>query len=103
MKSLEDYIFGLRYALRNGGSLPASARMDIEGEGSIRIADGDVSASDAPADCIMNTSHEIYDKLYHGTIDPTIAFAKGDLTINGDMAVALAMQGLFEKARAADA
>ncbi|QKG70646.1 SCP2 sterol-binding domain-containing protein [Erythrobacter mangrovi] len=101
MHPLTVYIEGFRHALANGGSLPASARMDVDGAGSIHIAEGEVSDRQDPAACIMRTSHEIYDQLYFGTIDPTIAFAKGDLSINGDMAVALAMQGLFEKARAA--
>ncbi|WP_298336460.1 SCP2 sterol-binding domain-containing protein [uncultured Erythrobacter sp.] len=75
--------------------------MDIEGAGSIHIADGQVSDGEEPADCIMHASHETFDQLYNGTLDPTIAFAKGDLKINGDMAVALATQALFEKARSA--
>lgn len=101
MKSLEFYVEGLRHALANGGALPASARMDVEGVGSIRIADGTVSNSTEAAACVMHTSHENYDQLYFGTVEPTIAFAKGDLKINGDMSVALAMQALFEKARTA--
>ena len=101
MQSLETYIEGFRHALANGGALPASARMDIEGAGSIHIADGKVSDAKDPADCIMQTSHEVYDQLYLGTADPAIAFAKGDLKINGEMSVALAMQPLFAKARAA--
>ena len=101
MKSLQNYISGFVYALDQGGSLPASARMDIDGAGSIHIADGLLTDGDGPADCVMHASHETFDQLYNGTLDPTIAFAKGDLKINGDMAVALATQDLFEKARAA--
>ena len=99
MKSLENYIEGFRHAFANGGSLPASARMDIDGAGSIHIADGQVSDRKDPADCIMQTSHELYDELFHGTADPAIAFAMAKLKINGEMSVALAMQPLFAKAR----
>lgn len=101
MLMLEDYLAGFRHAMANGGTLPASARMDIDGAGSIHIANGLATDSDGPADCVMRASHQTFDELYHGTLDPTIAFARGDLAINGDMAVAIATEDLFKKARAA--
>ena len=101
MKTLEQYTKCFSIAMKNGGALPASARMDIEGIGVIHIANGVVTNEEVNADCIMHTTHETYDKLFHGQADPAIVFAQGQLQINGDMGVALAMGPLFEKARSA--
>ena len=60
----------------------------------------DVTTDEKPADCILSTDHATYDKMFSGTLDPTIAFGKGDLKMDGEMGVALQMPPLFKKANA---
>lgn len=101
MKTLDQYTAGFLKALTSGEVLPTTARMDIDGVGSIHIDGRSVSNVTAPANCIMRTTHEIYDGLFDGSGEPALAFAKGDLEVNGDMAVALAMPQLFKRANEA--
>ncbi|WP_430414093.1 SCP2 sterol-binding domain-containing protein [Parasphingorhabdus sp.] len=101
MKTLNEYTKGFMTALATGDILPTSARMDIDNVGSIHIDERSVTNNVDPANCIMRTSHEIYDDLFNGTGEPALAFAKGDLEVNGDMAVALAMPDLFKRANEA--
>ena len=98
MKTLEDYVIGFRSVITEKDLGGKTVRMDIDGVGCIHISGTTVSTEKNNADCVLITSHTVYDKLYFGTTDPTIAFGIGDLKLIGDMGVALKMPPLFAKA-----
>lgn len=100
MKTLTEYASAFQQALAGDSFGEKTVRMDIDGVGSIHIAGADVTTDEKPADCILSTDHATYDKMFSGTLDPTIAFGKGDLKMDGEMGVALQMPPLFKKANA---
>lgn len=100
MKSLEDYLAGFRGVITNDDLGGKSVRMVIGDVGSIYISGTEVTSDGAErADCILTASHENYDKMYHGKLDPAIAFGVGKLKMKGVMSAALRMPSLFKKAR----
>jgi putative sterol carrier protein len=98
MKSLDQYVEALQTALAGGSFGEKTARMIIHEVGSIYIDGASVTTEEKPADCVLSTDHQTYDQLFSGKLDPTIAFGKGDLQMDGDMGVALLMPPLFKKA-----
>lgn len=98
MKTIDDYVSGIRGALDANSLSGKTVRMDIDDLGSIHINGTTVSTDKIAADCVLTAAHDTYDKLYTGTLDPAIAFGTGDLTLVGDMSVALRMPAIFAKA-----
>jgi putative sterol carrier protein len=100
MKSLEDYLAGFRGVIAVDDLGGKSVRMVIGDIGSIYISGTEVTQGGTKkADCVLTASHENYDKMYHGKLDPAIAFGVGKLKMKGVMSVALRMPSLFKKAR----
>jgi acyl-CoA dehydrogenase len=54
-----------------------------------------VRAEDAAADCTVTMSRADFDALVGGTLNPMEAVMSGRLVIDGDMGVAMKLQGLF--------
>lgn len=99
MKSLEDYLAGFRSVIAIDDLGGKSVRMVIGDIGSIYISGTEVTWDGTEkADCVLTASHENYDKMYHGKLDPVIAFGMGKLKMKGPMSVALRMPSLFKKA-----
>lgn len=76
-----------------------SYRFEVEGAGTwrIEIDDGAVSVSedDGPADCVIRTSEETFERVVVGTQNPSLAFMTGKIQVEGDMGLALKLQKLF--------
>jgi putative sterol carrier protein len=75
-------------------------RFDVEGAGSwtVDVQDGTVSVAQdggAEADCTIQTSEEIFQKLINGEQNPTTAYMTGKLKVKGDMGAAMKLQKLF--------
>lgn len=100
MKSLEQYVAGFKQAIAPESLDGKTVRMDIENVGCIHIEGTTVRTEELPADCVLTASHEDYDQLYSGALDPAIAFGTGALSMDGEMVVALKLPSLFAKARA---
>lgn len=98
MKKLAEYTEGFSKALAGGFEFEKSVRMDIDELGSIHISNKVVTNEASPADCVLRTKHAVYDGMYCGEIEPTMAFSKGDLEMNGDISVALLLPELFRVA-----
>lgn len=98
MMRLEAYVAGFRGAITDEDLGGKTIRMDIDGVGCIHISGTTISTEKAAADCILTTTHDVYDRMYSGVMDPTIAFGKGDLELVGDMTLALKMPSLFARA-----
>ncbi len=72
-----------------------SVKFDIDGEGTLRVADGAVAVDDGDADCTIAASMDTLQDLFAGDLDPTAAFMTGKIKIDGDMGVAMKLSQLL--------
>jgi putative sterol carrier protein len=62
-------------------------------------AAGKVSSDDAAADTTIKVKLEDFVAMAQGQLDPTAAFMQGKLRVEGDMGVAMQLQGVMAKLR----
>src|SRR5690606_33308229 len=67
----------------------AVAKFVIEGEGTIMIDQNGVRAGDEPADVTLTASRETFEGLLDGSVNPTMAYMTGKLSIDGSLPVAM--------------
>jgi putative sterol carrier protein len=60
---------------------------------------GGVSTEDSPADTTLKVKLEDFAAMAQGQLDPTAAFMQGKLKVEGDMGVAMQLQGVMSKLR----
>jgi putative sterol carrier protein len=58
-----------------------------------------VSSEDSPADTTIKVKLEDFVDMAQGKLDPTSAFMQGKLKVEGDMGVAMQLQGVMAKLR----
>ena len=95
---MSDAVETAAAALRDklgGGGFDGSVKFDIEDEGVIRIADGEVTTGDGDADCTISASMDTFHDMFNGDLDPTAAFMTGKIKIDGDMSVAMKLGQLL--------
>ncbi len=85
---------------RAGSLAPLGASLKIVLGNDIVFIDGTgdtnvVSNSNEEADCTITTSVETFASLQSGDLNPMQAVMNGDITIEGDMMVAMQLQGLM--------
>ena len=85
---------------RAGSIAPLGASLKIVLGGDILFIDGTgdsnvVSNSNEEADCTITTSMETFAALQSGDLQPMQAVMNGDIAIEGDMMVAMQLQGLM--------
>ena len=100
MATLEELTDRIRRAAA-GGSLGASVKLDLKGEGVIHVAGAEVSNDDKPADLTVTVSRTDLVALGKGELDPMRAMMTGRMRLS-DMGVAMRLQpqiqALFAKA-----
>jgi putative sterol carrier protein len=104
LASVEELTDRIRRAIAAGADLDRSVKLDLKGEGVIRIAGGAVSNEDGPADLTVTVSARDLAALGRRELDPTRAMMTGRLRLS-DMALAMSLQpqiqALFAKAAGA--
>ena len=60
---------------------------------------GKVSSEDTAADTTIKVKLEDFVAMAQGQLDPTAAFMQGKLRVEGDMGVAMQLQGVMAKLR----
>ncbi|MDW6024414.1 SCP2 sterol-binding domain-containing protein [Mesorhizobium sp. BAC0120] len=91
---IEDIAAKLKPRVESG-SFDRSVKFDTGGDGVIVIDRNTISTTDGPADCTIKLSLSDLEDLMSGELSPTTAFMTGKLKIEGDMAVAMALQQLI--------
>ncbi|MEM1129372.1 MAG: SCP2 sterol-binding domain-containing protein [Pseudomonadota bacterium] len=71
------------------GGFDGVACFIIENEGAIMVDNDGIREGEAPADVTLTASVEVFRQIIEGDLDPTSAFMKGDLKIDGDMGTAM--------------
>jgi len=97
--SLEQITTGMRERVGEDCGLGASVKFDF-GEDGILLLDASqvpnvVSNDDEDADCTMKISMDDFIAMTQGELDGTTAFMSGKLKIEGDMGIAMKLQGVL--------
>ena len=91
MPTLEEITDRLSRAVAAGLSLGCVVKLDLKGEGLVRIAGAEVTTADGPADLTVRVSRRDLAALAKGELDPTRAMMTGRLKLS-DMALAMKLQ-----------
>lgn len=89
---MSDVVNGAIAALNEkleGNSISGSIKIEIEGEGALRVDENGAAVSDDDADCTLGADAETLQGMLSGDVDPTSAFMSGKLRVDGDMGVAM--------------
>ncbi|NQV59761.1 MAG: SCP2 sterol-binding domain-containing protein [Alphaproteobacteria bacterium] len=97
--SLEQLTDGLRDRVGEDCGLGASVKWDF-GDGTYLLLDASqvpnvISNDDGDADCTLKISIENFTAMIAGELDGTSAFMTGKLKIEGDMGIAMKLQGVL--------
>ncbi len=97
--SLEQLTDGLRERVGEDCGLGASVKWDF-GDGTYLLLDASqvpnvISNDDGDADCTLKISIENFTAMIAGELDGTSAFMTGKLKIEGDMGIAMKLQGVL--------
>ncbi len=72
-----------------GNEIDGSIKFEVDGLGSIVIADGSVTISQIDTDCTLKGNLETFQQIFDGELSATTAFMSGRLTVEGSMGVAM--------------
>lgn len=72
-----------------------SLRIELAGQGALRVDQGGVRISDEEADCTLSAAPEVFEGLLAGDVNPTMAFMSGKLSVDGDMSVAMKLASML--------
>jgi putative sterol carrier protein len=97
--SLEQLTTGMRERVGEDCGLGASVKWDF-GDGTFLMLDASqvpnvVSNDDNEADCTLKISLDDFIAMTQGELDGTSAFMSGKLKIEGDMGIAMKLQGVL--------
>jgi putative sterol carrier protein len=91
LPTLDEITDRLRRAVTAGLDLGCAVKLDLKGEGLVRIAAGEVTNEDGPADLTVRVSRKDLGALARRELDPTRAMMSGRLKLS-DMGLAMKLQ-----------
>ena len=99
MATLDELTEGIRQRVGDDSGLNATLKFDFGDDGVVYV-DGNaepntVSNEDKDADCTVKISKEDFLGIVDGDLNPTMAFMMGKLKVDGDMGIAMKLQGLL--------
>jgi putative sterol carrier protein len=70
-------------------NFPGTAKLVINDEGTIMIDGTGVRAGDDPADVTLTASAGTFKGMIDGSVNPTMAYMTGKLTVDGNLGLAI--------------
>ena len=78
-----------------GKRFDGSVKFDIEDEGVLRVADGQVTRQDGEADVTVLGDLDTFREIFEGDLSPTAAYMTGRIRIEGDLGQAMKLSALL--------
>jgi putative sterol carrier protein len=76
-----------------------SVKFEVEDEGTILVADGEVGIEDAAggsdAEVTISASLDTFREIFDGALSPTAAYMTGRMRIDGDMGMAMKLSQIL--------
>ena len=82
-------------AKMDGGGFDGTAKFDIEGEGAIMIDADGARAGDEAADVTLSADVDTFKGILSGDQNATSAFMTGNLSVDGDMGLAMKLASVL--------
>ncbi len=98
MATLQEITAKLREAVGEDSGLGKTLKLDFREDGCVFIDGGEVTNLDRPADCTFSMSKDDFEDLARGRLDPAMAMMRGRLKVAGDLAVAMKLRSMLERA-----
>ncbi|RFP88316.1 sterol carrier family protein [Rhodobacteraceae bacterium 63075] len=86
---VDGAVKALNEKMDGGGFDAGTAKFVIEGEGAVMIDGEGARAGDDAADVTMTANRETFEQILSGDLNPTAAFMGGNLSVDGDMGLAM--------------
>jgi putative sterol carrier protein len=97
-EALEEAAAALREKFADA-DFAGSVKFDIEDEGVILVAEGEVGIEDNPgesdADVTISAALDTFREIFDGTLSPTAAYMTGRMRIDGDMGLAMKLSQIL--------
>ncbi|NRB35047.1 MAG: SCP2 sterol-binding domain-containing protein [Rhodobacteraceae bacterium] len=78
-----------------GADIGGTVKFAIAGEGTIFVDDSGARVGDDEADVTLSADAETFKGIFDGEVNPTGAFMAGQLTVDGDMGLAMKLAGVL--------
>jgi putative sterol carrier protein len=95
MATLEEITERIRDAVASAPDLGCKLKLDLKGEGLIRLADGAVTNDDGPADLVITISRKDLEAMGKRELDPMRAIMSGRMKLS-DMGLAMKLQPVIK-------
>ena len=95
MATVEEITERIRGAVASAPDLGCKLKLDLKGEGVIRLADGAVTNDDGPADLVITISRKDLEAMGKRELDPMRAIMTGRMKLS-DMGLAMKLQPVIK-------